>query len=238
MSPYLLALGIPAPTAIGTDLVFATITKLFGSASHYRMKSINIQVMLFLALGSVPAGLLGVVTVNWLQTVLPAETVEFYLKTAIGAVVAFVGFTLILRFFIPERNERTDIPRWDGISKMTVKRRVLTISLGAVAGYLVGLTSIGSGTLIAIILLLFYPLATSVIVGTDIAHATILSGVVGLAHAASGNVDFGLAGMLLIGAIPGVLIGSRLTKVVPGTALRIILACMLIFVGVRLVLIA
>ncbi|WP_119066522.1 sulfite exporter TauE/SafE family protein [Rubrobacter indicoceani] len=238
MSPYLLAIGVPAPTAIGTDLIFATITKLFGSASHYRLKSINFQVVLYLALGSVPAGLLGVVTVNWLQTVLPAETVEYYLKTAIGSVVVFVGATLILRFFIPERGERGDTPVWDGFSKMTLKRRTLTVVLGAFAGYLVGLTSIGSGTLIAIILLLLYPLATSVVVGTDIAHATILSLVVGVAHAASGNVNFGLVGTLLIGAVPGVLVGSRLTKVVPGNLLRGILAAMLIFVGTRLVLTA
>lgn len=236
MSPYLLAIGIPAPTAIGTDLVFATITKLVGSTQHYRLKSINFQVVLFLALGSVPAGLLGVVTVNWIQTVFPAATVEYYLKTAIGAVVVFVGATLVLRFFIPERNERGDIARWDGSSKMTLKRRTLTILLGAFAGYLVGLTSIGSGTMIAIILLLVYPLTTSVIVGTDIAHATILSLVVGVAHAASGNVNFGLVGTLLIGAVPGVVIGSRMTKAVPGKLLRVVLAAMLIFVGTRLVL--
>ncbi|MGI8651075.1 MAG: sulfite exporter TauE/SafE family protein [Rubrobacter sp.] len=241
MSPYLLAIGVPAPTAIGTDLVFATITKLFGSASHYRLKSINFQVVLFLALGSVPAGLLGVVTVNRLQTVFAPETVEYYLKTAIGVVVVFVGATLILRYFIPERRNGPngeDSPRWDGFSKMTLKRRVLTILLGAFAGYLVGLTSIGSGTMIAIILLLAYPLTTSVIVGTDIAHATILSFVVGVAHAASGNVNFSLVWTLLIGAVPGVLIGSRLTKVVPGNLLRGILAAMLIFVGTRLVLTA
>lgn len=236
MSPFLLGIGVPAPTAIGTDLVYATITKLVGSTQHYRMKSINFPVVGFLALGSIPAGLLGVATVNWLQRVYDPEMVNTLLKGAIGAVVVFVGLTLILRFFIPGREPSAVSGRWDGFSKMSVKRKSLTIALGAVAGYLVGLTSIGSGTMIAIVLLLLYPLIPAVIVGTDIAHGMMLSLVVGLAHAASGNVDFGLAASLLLGGIPGVILGAHLTRFVPGNLLRIVLAVMLIFVGTRLIL--
>ena len=107
---------------------------------------------------------------------------------------------------------------------------------GAMGGYLVGLTSIGSGSVMAVILLILYPMAPAVIVGTDIAHATVLSFVVGLAHMTQGNVDFGLAGSLLLGGVPGVLVGSRLAPWVPGKPLKMILAAMLIFVGLRLLL--
>jgi uncharacterized membrane protein YfcA len=88
----------------------------------------------------------------------------------------------------------------------------------------------------AVLLLLFYPIAPAVIVGTDILHATVLSFVVGVAHMTQGNVAFGLAGTLLLGSIPGVLIGSRLAPFIPSKPLKAILACMLIFVGARLLL--
>ena len=233
MSPFLLALGLPAPTAVGTDLVYATITKLTGSVQHYRQHSINFQVVKFMALGSVPAGLLGVVTVNWLENSFDPDKVNTILVTAIALVVILAGASLLIRNFIPDNPGKRSFIKWDGESPMSLRRKALTIFLGATGGYLVGLTSIGSGTMIAIILLLLYPLSPATIVGTDVAHATILSLVVGIAHAASGNVDFGMVGTLLIGSIPGVLIGSRLAKVIPGRPLRIALAGMLIFVGVR-----
>jgi uncharacterized membrane protein YfcA len=100
----------------------------------------------------------------------------------------------------------------------------------------VGLTSIGSGSVMAVILLLLYPIAPAIIVGTDIAHATVLSLVVGIAHMTQGNVDFSLVGSLLLGGIPGVLVGSRIAPWLPGKPLKMILACMLIFVGLRLLL--
>ena len=233
MSPFLLAIGLPAPTAVGTDLVYATVTKLFGSVQHYRQRSVNLQLVGFLALGSVPAGLLGVATVNWLKGSLNPDSVGTVLTAAIGAVVILAGVSLAVRDFIPQRPEKQGRGGWDGKSPMSFRRRALTISLGAVGGYLVGLTSIGSGTMIAIVLLMLYPLSPAVIVGTDVAHALVLSFVVGLVHAISGNVDFSVAGTLLLGGAPGALIGSRLTKLVPGRPLRLLLAVMLICVGVK-----
>ncbi len=119
---------------------------------------------------------------------------------------------------------------------MSRKRRLYTILFGAAGGYLVGLTSIGSGSVMAVILLLLYPMAPAVIVGTDIAHATVLSLATGLAHITQGNVDFSLVGTLLLGSIPGVLIGSRVAPWLPGRPLTVILAVMLIVVGSRLLL--
>ncbi len=237
MTPFLLSMGIPAPTAIGTDLVYATLTKFTGSIQHYRQQSVNLQVAAFLGLGSIPASLLGVGTVELIEGSFDPETVKNIMVTIIAATLVLVGASLIFRTFIPENAQRRSGKKvWDGISKMTRRRRWYTIIFGAMGGYLVGLTSIGSGSIMAIILLLLYPLTPAVVVGTDIAHATVLSLVTGLAHAAGGNVDFGLAGKLLLGSVPGVLVGSRVAPWLPGKPLRIILAGMLIFVGTRLLL--
>jgi uncharacterized membrane protein YfcA len=119
---------------------------------------------------------------------------------------------------------------------MSLKRRLATILLGATGGYLVGLTSIGSGSVMAVLLLLFYPLSPAVIVGTDIAHAMVLSLVTGFAHILAGNVDFALTGILLLGTIPGVLVGSHLARWVPARPLRIVLAVMITYVGLSLIL--
>jgi uncharacterized protein len=96
------------------------------------------------------------------------------------------------------------------------------------------LSSIGSGSIMAVILLLLYPLTPAVIVGTDIAHAMVLSLVTGVAHMTQGNVDFSLAGMLLLGSIPGVIVGSKVAPLLPGRPLKVILSLMLVFVGTQM----
>ena len=238
MTPFLvLTMGVPAPTAVGTDLVYATVTKVVGSVQHYRQRSVNVQVAVFLGLGSIPASLLGVATLEWIKANYDEDAVRSIMITIIAATLVLVGTSLIFRtFFMREGREGSSRPKWDGKSPMSLKRRLYTILFGAMGGYLVGLTSIGSGSIMAIILLLLYPLAPAVVVGTDIAHATVLSLVTGLAHASQGNVDWGLAGTLLLGSVPGVLVGSRVAPYIPGKPLRVILACMLIFVGARLLL--
>ena len=235
MTPFLVVvMGVPAPTAIGTDMVYATVTKLTGSWQHYRQRSINLEVALFLGVGSIPASLLGVRTLEWIKHSFNEDRVNTIMITVIAITLVVVGGSLIFRTFMPERWTERKQHRWDGKGRMSLQRRVFTIVFGAVGGYLVGLTSIGSGSIMAVILLLLYPLSPAVIVGTDIAHATVLSLVTGLAHITQGNVDFALVGTLLLGSIPGVLIGSRVAPWLPSRPLRIVLSIMLIFVGTTL----
>ena len=244
MTPFLVVtMGVPAPTAVGTDLVYATVTKLTGSVQHYRQRSVNLQVALFLGMGSVPAGLLGVVTLEYLERILDAEMLKSAMITIIAVTLVLVGASLIFReYFMPRRtgDDGGDGPSkpntWNGKGPMSRRRRMYTVLFGAMGGYLVGLTSIGSGSIMAIILLLLYPIAPAIVVGTDIAHATVLSLVTGFAHLYNGNVDLRLAGLLLLGSIPGVLVGSRLAPRLPGKPLTIVLAIMLLFVGTRLLL--
>jgi uncharacterized protein len=237
MTPFLVAvMGVSAPTAVGTDMVFATLTKFTGSIQHYRQQSVNLEVAIFLGLGSIPAGLLGVATLEWIEGSFDPERVKSIMITIIAITLVLVGASLILRNFLPERIDDPKPGVWDGKSRMSRRRRFYTVVFGAMGGYLVGLTSIGSGSVMAVILLLLYPIAPAIIVGTDIAHATVLSLVVGVAHMTQGNVEFALAGSLLLGGIPGVLIGSRIAPWLPGKPLKLILATMLIFVGARLLL--
>jgi uncharacterized protein len=218
-------------------MVFATLTKLTGSIQHYRQRSVNVEIAIFLGLGSIPAGLLGVATIEWMEAAFNPETLKSTMITIIAITLVVVGAFLIYReYFMPPRNERPKPGAWDGKSRMSRRRRAYTVLFGAMGGYLVGLTSIGSGSVMAVILLLLYPIAPAIIVGTDIAHATVLSLVVGIAHMTQGNVDFGLAGTLLLGSIPGVIVGSRIAPWLPGKPLKAILAGMLIFVGLRLLL--
>jgi uncharacterized protein len=236
MTPFLIAvMGVSAPTAVGTDMVFATMTKFTGSLQHYRQQSVNLEIAIFLGLGSIPAGLLGVATLEWIEGSFDPETVQSIMITIIAITLVIVGGSLIFRNFMPERETRKP-GVWDGKGRMSRRRRFYTVVFGAMGGYLVGLTSIGSGSIMAVILLLLYPIAPAIIVGTDIAHATVLSLVVGLAHMTQGNVDFSLVGSLLLGGVPGVLVGSRIAPWLPGKPLKMTLAGMLIFVGARLLL--
>ena len=234
MTPFLLSIGIPAPTAIGTDLVYATVTKMAGSIQHYRQRSVNLEVAAFLGMGSVPAALLGVGTLQWIKVAFDADMVQSIMVRVIAVTLLLVAASLVFRTFLPQRWMDRKTHRWDGKGPMSHRRRIYTVAFGAFGGYLVGLTSIGSGSVMAIILLLLYPMSPAVIVGTDVAHATVLSLVTGLAHMAEGNVNFGLAGTLMLGSVPGVLIGSRIAPRVPRKPLTLILAAMLIFVGARI----
>jgi len=238
MTPFLIGvMQVPAPTAIGTDMIYATVTKMSGSVQHYRQRSVNLEVALFLGLGSIPASLLGVWTLEWIKATFEAETVRNVMVTIIAATLVLVGASLVFKAFLPRswiRGRKKTV--FEGDFRMSLKRRLFTILFGAMGGYLVGLTSIGSGSVMAVILLLLYPLSPAVIVGTDIAHATVLSLVTGFAHVLNSNVDFALVGTLLLGSIPGVLIGSRMAPRLPARPLTVILALMLVFVGGRLLL--
>ena len=157
MTPFLVTVvGVPAPTAVGTDLTFATLTKLTGSFQHFRQRSVNLEIALFLGMGSIPAGLLGVGTLEWIKGAFDPEMVESIMVTIIAVTLVVVGASLIFREYLMPKRTRAPRPgTWDGKGRMSTRRRILTVLLGAFGGYLVGLTSIGSGSVMAVLLLLF-----------------------------------------------------------------------------------
>ena len=217
-------------TAIGSDLVFNAVTKLFGSAQHARQGTINYKLAFFLASGSIPAALAGIGLITLLEDVYNVDADKAVTRILAGTLI-MAGGIMILRPLIQQMGHegQTHV-----MATFEVRKRV-TIALGAGTGFLVGMTSIGSGALIVPVLTMLYPLSMRRIVGTDIFHAVLLAGVASMAHWGAGNVDWELSGNLLIGSIPGVLFGARLAVVAPEQIMRTALGMLVIFSGIRLI---
>jgi uncharacterized membrane protein YfcA len=218
-------LKIPAIIAVGSDAVFNFLTKIPSSAVHLMKGTVRRKVVIALAVGSMPGSYLGVRFLQHLR-MLYGDGVNDFIKTAVGILLILVSSLLLLQRRIEEQvaNRRPTAKSFAGMA---------VIGLGA--GFLVGMTSVGSGSIIMMLLLLFYSYPPKVMVGTDIVHAVILTGVTGLLHFRLGNVDPSLVGYLLIGSIPGGLIGSYLSTRVPVLWLRRILCAILLTTGARLV---
>ncbi len=223
MTPLLmLGLGMPATAAVGTDLAYSTVTKLAGSWQHWRQGTVDARVVRALALGSVPATLTAVGTLYWLHRMGNVEQVEGWMQRLI-AVMLVVAAGLMVRRVLQGRGAEG---RAVAVTATLPTRRL--VAIGVLGGFLVGLTSIGSGSLIIALLVMVVSLEPERLVGTDVAHAFLLVGAAALAHTLFlRDVDFVLAAKLLVGSIPGVLIGSRLTLWVPRRPLQIGLATLL-----------
>lgn len=232
MTPLLIfVVGMRPILAVGTDLVYAAITKIFGAWQHFRQGTVDLGVACYLALGSVPATLGGVRLLSFIEQS-HGETIDLFVSKALGITLLLVSSVLILRSFNGYNGRRTNSITAN--LRLTKKRRMLTILLGVVVGFLVGLTSVGSGTLIVALLVLFYPMSPSKVVGTDIFHAAILISAAALAHTLNGNIQMPVVGSLLVGSIPGVLLGGKVHIKVPQRMLRLLLAILLLFSAIKL----
>jgi uncharacterized membrane protein YfcA len=229
MTPILiLFFGFSPTTAIGTDITYAAVTKIVGSWRHRRLGSVDIPLALWLAAGSVPAALIGVAAVTYVRDRY-GDLINGILYRAIGGALLAVAILLVVKVImhVDQKHRRENI-------RMTPRRKVATVCLGFFAGFVIGLTSVGSGTFLAVFLILFYPLTTDRIVGTDVFHAMILLCITGLAQIGVGNVGLWMVAALLMGSIPGVLVGSQLTKLAPNRLLRLCLAVVLFLSGLAL----
>ncbi|RJQ49551.1 MAG: sulfite exporter TauE/SafE family protein [Gammaproteobacteria bacterium] len=227
MTPLLILFGIPPVKAVGTDLLFACITKVGGVWVHARKKTVDWRIVGLLAAGSLPASLLSLLLLHYLEA--RGWKVDVIIVPLIGAAVMLTALALIFK---------TQLQRhpWFKTRSHPASLNVSTVITGAVLGALVTLTSIGAGAIGVVALFLLYPLiATTKIVGSDIAHAVPLTLVAGLGHLGMGNVDFVLLGSLLLGSLPGIYLGSHLSVNIPEKVLRIALASMLMLVGFRLI---
>jgi uncharacterized membrane protein YfcA len=229
MTPLLIFLfGFKPTLAVGTDILHGAIFKTFGAVRHRRLGTVHARLTVWMFLTSAPFSLLGVQTAEWIQGRY-GDSVESTSAKVIGAALVLGG----LGFFAKTYLKRGVQP--DNAPFLLVRRdRVIALALGAGGGFIVGLTSVGSGTFFALVMLLVYPLTAAKIVGTDIFHAAALLWVAGLSHLLHGNVDLGAMSWLLLGSIPGVLIGSQITVRLPERELRIALATVLLLSGVKL----
>jgi uncharacterized protein len=229
MTPMMIFLfGVNPTVAIGTDLLYSSITKLFGAWQHWRQKTVDWTVVKYLSTGSVPGALAGVLTMMFLQKYYELS-VEGIVGKLLGATYLLIAIFMAWRAFF--KGKAHALPD----DKIKPDRKKMLI-LGLVAGYIVGLTSVGSGTLFMAVLVIIYPVAVARLVGTDIVQAVLVTGVAGLAHFAIGNVNLPLVGQLLIGSIPGILIGSRMTTKIPEAAVRTCLFLMIFLSGFKMLL--
>jgi uncharacterized membrane protein YfcA len=228
MTPMLIFIfGISPTTAIGTDIFYSAVTKTVGAWRHFRMKTVNLGMVRWLATGSVPGALIGVWVVSVLKDHLGEDQLDSTVYALLGGTLLMVGIitlarALILKNLIDERDD-FEIQR---------RHKVAAVTIGATTGFVIGITSAGSGTVIAILLIAVFRLTPRRVVGTDIFHAAILLWAAGLAHWLGGNVDLGLAGNILLGSVPGVVIGSALSGRAPQALLRTALGLVLIGSGI------
>jgi uncharacterized membrane protein YfcA len=224
MTPLLiLAFGTAPVTAVGSDIMYAAITKTVGGWRHLRLKTVNLGLSFWLALGSVPSAIAGVWVIEYLHRHY-GDSLDDFVLTMLASALILVGVIVLVRslFMTTAVNGERETFALDR------RHKVMAVVIGATTGFVIGLTSAGSGTLIAVCLIILYRMAPRQVVGTDVFHAAILLWAAGLAHVAGGNVDWGLVGSILIGSIPGVWIGSHLTARMPTGVLRTALGIVMI----------
>ncbi|GAC1320454.1 MAG: sulfite exporter TauE/SafE family protein [Chloroflexota bacterium] len=240
MTPVMiLVMGVKPVIAVGTDLAYGAITKIIGGTMHSRQHTVHRRTAYLLGAGSIPATLLGVGLIGIVKRAHP-QLVNVFLLHAIGWVLILVGLVLMakpaLTRAIKQHRLRAADGNWrDGIQELGERRPWILPIVGAVIGFLVGLTSVGSGTLIIVSLLFLYPRwETKDLVGTDVFHAAMLVSAASLAQLAAGNVNVPMMLSLLLGSVPGVLLGSRLALGFPEQFLRLSLASVMLVSGSKL----
>lgn len=229
MTPMLVLLfGFKPTVAIGTDILHGAIFKSFGAVQHRRLSHVHLRLTLWMLLGSAPMSLAGVAAATWIKHHY-GDGVESVQARVLGAALILGGAGFFAKAFVRSKAVRR------GAFWLASRDRWTAFLIGLVGGFIVGLTSVGSGTFFGLMMLLVFPLSAAVVIGTDITHAAALLWVAGVGHIVAGNVNFTAMGWLLIGSIPGVLLGSRVTVRMPDRVLRVALALTLFLSGLKLI---
>jgi uncharacterized protein len=228
MTPILIFLfNFNPAVAVGTDILHGAVFKSFGAVRHRRLGTVKARLGSWMLLGSAPMSLVGV----WATTFLTrryGEGVDSVQGKVLGCTLIVGGLAFLAKALTHRAGSVVDMGRPGR------RDRVVAVMIGASGGFVVGLTSVGSGTLFGLAMLFAFPLAARSIVGTDIFHAAALLWVAGFGHLVAGNVELGAIAWLLIGSIPGVLIGSQVSVGVPERTLRFALAAALCVSGLKL----
>lgn len=234
MTPALIFLGVPPTTAVANDLVAAAVNKTVGAATHWRQGSPDLRLAAWLVIGSVPTAAAGGWIINQIGT--PDEQ-QAFVKVAIGCALLLAAGTYILRILLNMRRTIRQVAdtghvRPGGAIEV---RPVSTLVVGALGGLLVGITSVGSGSLIMVALLMLYPrLAPNRLVGTDLVQAIPLVIAAAVGHVAYVGVDWSVLLPLVVGGAPGTYLGARLTSWVPQATVRRGIAIVLTLTGLAL----
>ncbi|MEX2211309.1 MAG: sulfite exporter TauE/SafE family protein [Gaiellaceae bacterium] len=229
MTPLLIFLfGFNPSVAIGTDILHGAAFKTVGAIRHRTLGTVHARLSLWMFLASAPMSLVGVALATWLKNRY-GDTTESLGAQVLGGALLLGGLGLLAKSAV-RHTERPDAP-----FLLENKHRWAAVTIGFFGGLIVGLTSVGTGVFFGLTLLVLFPLRSAIVVGTDIFHAAALLWVAGTGHLVAGNVDLAAVGWLLIGSVPGVLIGSQFTVRLPDRSLRLALATVLIASGAKLV---
>lgn len=243
---------VPPVWAVGTDLAYSTVTKAVGSLFHIRARQVNFKIAFWLACGSIPATFTSVFLVQYIRKQY-GTFINGFIIHAIGFVLILVAVLLLIRPYIMRNLDKRNLEaqkqaafittteeivagkpvatRWDRLY-----RPIITALLGAIVGFIVGFTSVGSGTLIVVSIFTLYPkLTTKELVGTDIFQGFMLVTAGATAYLFAGTINWTITGLLLIGSLPGVIIGSQLSKYIPNRYMRPVMAVVLALSGLKLI---
>lgn len=233
MTPLLvLIFGISPATAVGTDLLYASLTKSLGGWVNAQRGTVDWKVVGLLSLGSFPAALITIALLKYLA--LDEKTMRSLVTSVLSVALLLTASALLLKGRIKKIAQREDGTVYELHHRHLSAATIIT---GIIVGTLVTISSVGAGVLGTVALLFLYPRMPAVkVVGTDIVHAVPLTAVAGIGHLALGTVDLVLLGSLLLGSLPGIYIGSHLSAKVPEAVLRPVLAIMLLIIGTRMVL--
>jgi uncharacterized protein len=230
MTPALILIfGVQPVTAVGTDLFYGAVTKTVGGWRHLRQGTVHMPTSMWLATGSVPGAVAGVVAVQRMRAAYGNGRVEGLVLVLVAGALLLTGVAVLVRALVSRYGARER-------DSFTLRRRdrVVGTVTGLVIGFVLAMTSAGSGALIAVVLILWFRLTPRRVVGTDVFHAAILLWVAALAHLAIGDVNVGLAANILIGSVPGVWLGVHLAQRGSDGALRPVLGAVLLGSGLAL----
>jgi uncharacterized membrane protein YfcA len=224
MTPILILLfGFDAKVAVGTDILHGAIFKSFGAVRHRMLGTVHARLALWMLLGSAPLSLVGVQIASGFGV-----STDSTMSKLVGGALILGGAGFLAKTFLRGRSD-------DAPFILRPRDRLIAVAIGATCGFVVGLTSVGSGTFFGLAMLLVYPLTAQKIVGTDILHAAALLWVAGLGHLLHGNVNLHAMAWLLVGSIPGILLGSQMSIRIPERSLRFAFAFVLVLSGIKIV---
>ncbi len=225
---------VPPSVAVSSDVVAATLMKVIGSFKHWQQQTIDLQIVTWLALGSVPGSLTGVAILHLIRYT-GTFNLDNILLHLVGVMMLFVTLSalaqLLLKIFLPKL-ELPSLPKFDLNTKLG---RFQSVIVGGILGCIVGTTSIASGAMFALVLIAFFQLDSRKLVGTDISQAAILLVFTSIGHLTLGTVDWSLVIPIWLGTVPGVLVGSKLCKLTPQPTLQFVIYSILVMVSWKLV---
>jgi uncharacterized membrane protein YfcA len=225
---------VPPAIAVSSDVVAATLMKVIGGFKHWKQQTLDLEVVKWLALGSVPGSLTGV-GILYLLKHSGTLNLDYILLRAIGVMILLVTLTGVTQLLLKPFAPKWKLPEPPKFDLKTKLGRTLTLGVGLVLGCLVGLTSVSSGSMFAIVLITFFRLDSRKLVGTDISQAAILLLFTSVGHIFLGTVNWSLVLPIWLGTVPGVLVGAKLCKITPQRALRFVIYAILVGVSWKLV---